>query len=125
MESFESEVTLMPKLSDHQSNEFTKLLLIGEAMSGKTGALVSLLKAGYKLRIQDYDDKLDVLKYYAQHECPDLLDNVEYVSLRDKRKTIATGSIIDGKPRAFVDGMKLLDNWKYTDVDGTEVDLGK
>ncbi len=115
----------MPKLSDHQSNEFTKLLLIGEAMSGKTGALVSLLKVGYKLRIQDYDNKLDVLKYYAQHECPHLLDNVEYVSLRDKRKTTPLGSMIDGKPRAFIEGMKLLDNWKYIDDAGMEVDFGK
>ncbi len=115
----------MPKLGDHQSNEYTKLLLIGEAMSGKTGSLVSLLKAGYKLRIQDYDNKLDVLKYYAQHECPEFLDNVEYVSLRDKRKTTPIGSVIDGKPKAFVDGMKLLDNWKYTDDTGNEIDLGK
>ena len=116
----------MPSLADHQSNEFTKLLLIGEAMSGKTGSLVSLVKAGYKLRIQDYDNKLDVLKYYVQHECPDLIGNIEYVSLRDKRKTTPAGSVIDGKPKAFIEGMKLLDNWKYTDGDtGQEVDLGK
>ena len=116
----------MPSLADHQSNEFTKLLLIGEAMSGKTGSLVSLVKAGYKLRIQDYDNKLDVLKYYVQHECLDLIENIEYVSLRDKRKTTPAGSVIDGKPKAFIEGMKLLDNWKYTDADsGLEVDLGK
>lgn len=116
----------MPSLADHQSNEFTKLLLIGEAMSGKTGSLVSLVKAGYKLRIQDYDNKLDVLKYYVQHECPDLIGNIEYVSLRDKRKTTPAGSVIDGKPKAFIEGMKLLDNWKYTDeTTGSEVDFGK
>jgi hypothetical protein len=115
----------LPSLANHQSNDFTKLLLIGEAMSGKTGSLVSLVKAGYKLRIQDYDNKLDVLKYYVQHECPDLIGNIEYVSLRDKRKTTAIGSMIDGKPKAFIEGMKLLDNWKYTNDDGTEVDLGK
>ena len=115
----------MPSLANHQSNDFTKLLLIGEAMSGKTGSLVSLVKAGYKLRIQDYDNKLDVLKYYVQHECPDLIGNIEYVSLRDKRKTTPAGSVIDGKPKAFIEGMKLLDNWKYTDADNSEVDLGK
>lgn len=116
----------MPSLADHQSNDFVKILLIGEAMSGKTGSLVSLVKAGYRLFIQDYDNKLDVLKYYVQHECPDLIGNIEYVSLRDKRKTTPAGSMIDGKPKAFIDGMKLLDNWKYTDADtGQEVDLGK
>lgn len=115
----------MPSLANHQSNNLTKILLLGEAMSGKTGSLVSLVKAGYRLFIQDYDNKLDVLKYYVQNECPELLGNIEYVSLRDKRRTTATGSAIDGKPKAFVDGMKLLDHWKYTDDDGTEVDLGK
>lgn len=116
----------MPSLAKHQSNNLTKLLLIGDAMSGKTGSLVSLVKAGYKLRILDFDNKLDVLKYYILNECPELIDNVEVRILRDKRKTIATGSILDGKPKAFVDGMKLLDNWKYTDEEtGQEIDLGK
>jgi len=115
----------MPKLSDHQSNEFTKLLLIGDAKSGKTGSLVSLVKAGYKLRILDFDNLLDVLKYMILNECPDKIDNVEFVTLRDKRKTTAAGSVIDGKPKAFIDGMKLLDHWKYTDENDQEVDFGK
>lgn len=114
----------MPSLANHQSNDLTKLLLIGDAKSGKTGSLVSLVKAGYKLRILDFDNLLDVLKYMILEECPDKLGNVEFVTLRDKRKTIATGSVIDGKPKAFVDGMKLLDLWKYDD-NGTEIDLGK
>jgi hypothetical protein len=115
----------MPSLANHQSNEYTKVLIIGEAMSGKTGALVSLVKAGYRLFVQDYDNKLDVLKYYVQHECPDRIGNIEYVSLRDKRKTTPGGSVIDGKPKAFIEGMKLLDHWKYTDENGTDVDFGK
>ncbi len=115
----------MPSLADHQSNEFTKLLLIGDAKSGKTGSLVSLVKAGYKLRILDFDNLLDVLKYMILNECPDKIANVEFVTLRDKRKTTAVGSIIDGKPKAFIDGMRLLDYWKYTDDSGVEVDLGK
>jgi hypothetical protein len=115
----------MPSLTNHQSNSLTKLLLIGEAMSGKTGSLVSLVRAGYRLRIQDYDNKLDVLKYYVQNECPEMLENIEYVSLRDKRKTTPGGSVIDGKPKAFIEGMKLLDRWKYADDTGAEVDLGK
>lgn len=115
----------MTKLSEHQSNSITKLLLIGDAKAGKTGSLVSLVKAGYKLRILDFDNLLDILKYMIINECPDKIDNVEFVTLRDKRKTTPAGSMIDGKPKAFIDGMKLLDHWKYTDDDGTEVDLGK
>lgn len=114
----------MPSLANHQSNDFTKLLLIGDAKSGKTGSLVSLVKAGYKLRILDFDNLLDVLKYMIEKECPDQIGNVEFRTLRDKRKSSALGPIIDGQPKAFVNAIKMLDHWKYTE-DGVEVDLGK
>lgn len=107
----------MPKLSDHQSNEYTKLLMAGDAMSGKTGALVSLVKAGFKLRVLDFDNKLDILKMMVKRECPELLDNVEYVTLRDKFKAGPLGHVLDGKPTAFPMAMKLLDHWKYDDTD--------
>lgn len=115
----------MPKLSDHQSNEFVKVLLSGDSGSGKTGAKASLVKAGYKLFVLDMDNGLDPLKTFVQRECPDLVDNVEYRTLRDKRKTTAGGVIIDGKASAWVNMMKMLDNWKYDDVDfGRTADLG-
>lgn len=107
----------MPSLSAHHSNDLVKLLLLGDAKSGKTGSLVSLVAAGYKLRVLDFDNLLDVLKQYILRDCPDKIDNVEFRSLRDKRKATATGSNVDGTPKAFVDGMKMLDNWKYDDVD--------
>lgn len=107
----------MPSLAQHQSNDFTKLLLIGDSKSGKTGSLVSLVKAGYKLRVLDYDNLLDVLKYMILAQCPESLDNVEFRTLRDKRKAGALGSILDGKPSAWINGIKMLDNWKYDDVD--------
>lgn len=113
----------MPSLSAHQSNDFIKLLLVGDAKSGKTGSLVSLIKAGYKLRILDLDNLLDVLKYMAQKECPDQVGNVEFRTLRDKRKAGPIGSVIDGKPKAWVEAMKMLDKWKYTE-DETEIDFG-
>jgi AAA domain len=115
----------MPSLSNHQSNEFTKLLLVGNAKSGKTGSLVSLVKAGYKLRILDLDNLLDVLKYCIIEQCPELINNVEFRTIRDKRKMTPAGPIIDGAPKAFVDAIKMLDHWKYKDDDGTEIDLGK
>lgn len=114
----------MPTLDAHQSNTYVKLLVIGDAKSGKTGSLVSLVKAGYKLRILDFDNLLDVLKYYVQKECPDKIGNVEYRSLRDKRKATPTGHTIDGKAEAFIKGIRMLDHWKYTEG-GQEVDLGK
>jgi hypothetical protein len=114
----------MPSLANHQSNDFVKILLIGNAMSGKTGSLTSLVKAGYKLRILDYDNKLDVLKYFILHECPELISNVESRTVRDKLKAGVAGAIIDGKPKAWIDGIKMCDNWKYTE-DGVEIDLGR
>jgi AAA domain len=107
----------MPSLSAHQSREFTKLLITGDSKAGKTGALASLVAAGYKLRILDYDNGLDILKQYVLKECPQNVDNVEYRTLRDKRKTGPDGPVIDGTPRAFVDGIKMLDRWKYGDTD--------
>jgi hypothetical protein len=107
----------MPSLSDHQSNEFVKLLLLGDAKSGKTGSLVSLVKANYLLRILDFDNLLDFLKFRILNECADKIDNVEFVTLRDKIKSSITGPIIDGKPKAWIEGVKLLDRWKYDDVD--------
>lgn len=114
----------MPKLSDHQSNDFTKLLLTGDSGSGKSGALASLVKAGYELRILDMDNGLDPLKSYVLKDCPGKVDNVEFRTLRDDYKTTAAGPVVD-KPHAFVDAMKMLDRWKYDDVDlGAPKDWG-
>lgn len=106
----------MPSLADHQSNSFTKLLLTGDSGSGKSGALASLVKAGYHLRILDMDNGLDPLKTYVMRECPDKVVNVEYRTLRDARETTGAGVIVK-KPRAWIDMMKMLDNWKYEDTD--------
>lgn len=114
----------MPTLAHHQSNEFTKLLFLGDAKSGKTTALVSLVEAGYKLFILDMDNLLDSLVHQIRTRCPDKIDNVEFRTIRDKRKMTAQGPVIAGAPKAFVDAIKMLDNWKYTDDDGNEVDYG-
>lgn len=107
----------MPSLEEHQSNEFVKLLLLGDAKAGKTTSLVSLVEAGYKLRILDMDNLLDSLAFFIRQNCPDKIGNVEYRTLRDKRKMTATGPIIDGQPKAFVDAIKMSDHWKYGDTD--------
>jgi AAA domain len=107
----------MPTLSNHQSNSYVKLLVEGDSKSGKSGALASLVEAGYFLRILDYDNGLDVLRQFVARDCPEGLDRVEYRTLRDKRKATAGGPAIDGTPKAFVDGIKMLDRWKYEETD--------
>lgn len=115
----------MTSLADHQSNDYTKLLLIGDAKSGKTGSLVSLVKAGYKLRILDMDNLLDVLKYMVIEQCPEMLGNVEFRTLRDRRKPTPIGMVMDGPPKAFADATKMLDHWRYKDDSGNDIDLGR
>lgn len=107
----------MPSLSNHQSNDYVKLLLLGDSKSGKTGSLVALVKAGYNLRILDFDNLLDILKYKILEECPDRLDSVEFRTLRDKTKAGPEGAVIDGKPKAWINAIKMLDNWKYEETD--------
>lgn len=114
----------MPSLANHQSNDYVKLLLLGDAKSGKTGSLVSLVEAGYKLRILDFDNLLDILKGMIEKRCPDKIGNVEFRTLRDKYKAGPTGSTLDGSPKAWTDSLKMLNHWKYTE-DGVETDLGK
>jgi AAA domain len=107
----------MPTLDQHHSNSLVKLLLIGDPKTGKTGSLISLVKAGYKLRILDLDNLLDILKGLVHNECSSLATNVDYRSLRDQRRTTESGSVIAGKPKAFVDALKMIDRWKYDDTD--------
>src|SRR5216684_310394 len=114
----------MPSLSDHKSNSFVKVLYLGDAKSGKTTSLVSLVKAGYQLRILDMDNLLDSLKYAVMKQCHDKIGNVEFRTLRDKIKAGPTGPMIDGVAMAFINAMKMLDNWTYQDGNA-KVEFGK
>lgn len=106
----------MPKASDHKSAAITKMLLIGESGSGKTGALASLAAAGYKLRIIDMDSGLDFLMRHMRKHHPDKLDNIEYVSIRDKLKSGgAVGVVNVGVPNGYTRAVSLMDKWE----DGT------
>lgn len=101
----------MPTLDQHQSDEFSKLIYIGDSSTGKTGSLVSLLAEGYKFKILDMDNGLDTLVQFAKRECPDKLANVEYETYRDKYKATKAGPIISGPPRAFTEALAKLTEW--------------
>jgi AAA domain len=112
----------MPSLADHQSNEYVKALVTGDSGSGKTGSLASLARAGYKLRILDFDNGLDVLKQYILKDCPEAIGNIEYRTLRDKRKATETGLQVS-EAKAYINALKMLDKWSYS-YGGQKVDLG-
>jgi hypothetical protein len=107
----------MPKLTDHKSREIVKLILEGDAGIGKTSALVSLVKAGYSLRILDFDNLLTPLVHRIREECPDRMASVSYATFRDKLKGTTAGPMVDGAPKAIMEAMKMLDRWKTADED--------
>ena len=106
----------MPTLSQHQSSATTKMLLIGDSGSGKSGALASLADAGFNLRVLDLDNGLDVLKNlltdpkssYKQ----DSASRVEYLTLTDKMRNI-NGRLVPASASVWSRTVGMLDNWKY------------
>lgn len=112
----------MPSPREHQARQIVKLLLIGDAKTGKTTSLHSLVKAGYWMGLLDFDNLTDpfvnrVMKY------GDLADNVDIVPLRDKYTSGSQGPVIEGIPQAWTRAVKMFDRWKYIH-NGEEVDYG-
>lgn len=107
----------MATLETAQASASVKMILIGDSGTGKTGALASLVKADYRLKVWDYDNKIagGILPILIRRDCPDKLKNVEFESLRDNLKASAAGPILDGVPQAYTRGLALFDKW----TDGT------
>ncbi len=91
--------------------ELVKALIEGDSSTGKTTLLVSLIAAGYKVRVLDYDNKTASLRAFINHYFPDRLQQLEIKSLRDKVKASPDGPILDGTPKAYSEGLNLLDTW--------------
>lgn len=110
----------MAKLDQHKSSQTTKLLLIGDSGSGKTGALASLAKAGYNLRILDLDAGLDVLANLLKDPSSpygkDALARVEYETVTDSMKP-SGGRLIPAKATVWQRAIGLLSNWKTETAD--------
>ena len=106
----------MPSASDHVKDDFVKFLFIGASGAGKTGALTSLVKAGYELRIIDLDGGLDSLIAHCRHENLDL-SKIQYQSFRDKIKMTNQGPKVDGAPKAYVQAMQALERWPDDESD--------
>ncbi len=127
----------MPALSQHQSLEYVKGLILGDPGAGKTGGLTSLVKAGYKLRIYDFDNLLAPLVQYVMKLCPENAGNVAFQTFTDKMKGVDNPAMMngnalkvmpftDGIPTSFKRALKQLNHWKTDDEDlGKPSEWGK
>lgn len=102
----------MAKLSTHKADKAFKGMLIGDSGAGKTGALASLVEAGYKPVILDFDKGLDILTQVLPE---DKLDLVEYVSFSDEYKTVGGMVVPKGKASAWSDALKYIETGKTAD----------
>ncbi len=112
----------MPKLSAPIAAKPIKLLLIGDSGTGKTGALMSLAKAGYNLRIMDFDSGVDILESLARKEKPEVAERIIYETFTDKMKGVSGKILPVGIPQAFSNALNMLNQWKVKDPGG--YDLG-
>lgn len=109
----------MAKASE-EKNEIkpVRALYIGDSGAGKTGSLISLLQAGYTIRMLDLDNNSDSLKQLCRHHDPKLLEQLDIISVRDKfRASQMVGLEVDGQPKAYVNALKYLNKWD----DGTSI----
>lgn len=99
---------------------------MGDPGSGKTGSMASLVAAGYKLRIYDFDNLLGSLAQFVKKTCPDLIGNVSYQTFTDKMKgnnqpvsmignRLDVRPMVDGVPKAFSSALTQLNHWKTAD----------
>lgn len=95
---------------------------IGYPGSGKTGALAALANVGYKLRILSFEGNYEPLLNFVDERA---LDNIDIAVLQDKIDDGEHYLSVSGIPQAFNRALKLMNEWKYTAADGSEVNLGK
>jgi hypothetical protein len=118
----------MAKLADDTQVDFVKGLIYGDGGAGKTSSLISLVQAGYKLRIYDFDNLLKPLKGLIKARCPERIDQVSVQTFTDKLKGIDVPVVMQGAsmkvmpnvvgtPKAYSDAMKQLNHWKDGDED--------
>ena len=100
----------MPTLSKHKSEEYQRILLVGDPGGGKTTAVGHLLEHGQRLFFLDFDDGLDPIRHFID---PKYHDNLIYETLVDKVKIDPTTGYPStvGKPTAYRRFVKLMDNW--------------
>ena len=110
----------MAKASSLSSTQLVKMLYVGVSGTGKTGSLASLVKAGYRLRVLDFDNGVSPLLSFVKRDCPDLYDNVDVIQCRDKLKADPLkGAAVSGAAKAYTDGIKYMTKWDDESIPAT------
>src|SRR4051812_44359341 len=101
----------MPPLANHQSAKTTKLLLMGDSGTGKTGALASLADAGFNLRILDFDNGIDALFNYLTDPkskySKESSARVHYRTLTEQMRNV-NGMLIPAKATVWREATSML-----------------
>lgn len=115
----------MPPLGGHQSAQTTKMLFLGDSGAGKTGALASLARAGYNLRVIDLDNGLDVLANLLKDPSgpygKEALSRVAYTTITDPMKNV-NGKLIPSRASVWQRVATTLDTGKFMSTDGKTVE---
>lgn len=102
----------MAKADKQPDDDFFRAVYVGDSGTGKTGSLLSLIQAGYDVRILDFDNGVEPLKQLIRHHCPERLGQLDYITLRDKFKADPVYGIkLDGPAKAYKAGIKFLNKW--------------
>jgi len=99
-----------------------RMMIVGYPGTAKTGSIASLLNAGYKVRLLDFDGNSQSLLTYTDK---DKLQNLDIATFEDKMRNGQRFIETTGVPTAFASALNMMDEWKYKEDDGTEVNLGK
>lgn len=118
----------MTTLNDKATESLTiKAMILGDSGTGKTGALYSLLRAGYRLHVLDFDNGLDVLLGLARGDKTlthtarsELLSRVVYETCQDTF-IMAAGKMIPQVAAAWPKAMKTLDTWKLSTLTPSDI----
>lgn len=89
-----------------------RAFLLGPPKAGKTGALLPLLKAGFRVAMLNYDDNPDPLLNLGA----DYADRLSLVTLQDRAAINESGNwYYPTEPSAFRLGGRALDDWSKAD----------
>lgn len=105
----------MPDISHYQSTQPVKALYLGDSGAGKTGSLVSLIKAGYRVRVIDFDNGIGTLIHYILKECPERANDFFYYTATDKLRNVNGRALLQGPATAFTRALQMMTHWKVPD----------